>query len=89
MGDLFGFQRVTAEEIADLVLMTRKVYDTVPGDLELGNTVKWENITGQLDIPQNLLGPGNASYKPFQAPDIDFGPIEVELGDGADFAGDR
>ena len=86
MGDLFGFQRVTAEEIADLVLMTRKVYDTVPGDLELGNTVKWENITGQLNIPQNLLGPGNASYKPFQAPDIGIGPIEVELGDGAETA---
>ena len=44
MGNLFGFEGVTAKEIADLVLMTREVYDTVPGALELGNTVKWENI---------------------------------------------
>ena len=67
MGDLFGFQRVTAGEIADLVRMSRQSYETVPQ-----NVNAWENITGQLVIPQNLLGPGNASYKPFQAPDIDF-----------------
>lgn len=67
MGDLFGFQRVTAGEIADLVRMSRQSYAFEPADVN-----SWVNITGQLDIPQNLLGPGNASYKPFQAPDIDF-----------------
>ena len=78
MSSLFEFQRVTAEEIADLALMARETYED-----RLDNLDPWENITGQLVLPQDLLGPGNASYRPFQGV-IDVDPFESELGDGGE-----
>lgn len=65
MGSLFGFQGVTAEEIADLALMARRIYDDVPLDVPPPpNTPKWENITGSLGLDPTFLGPGAASYIP-------------------------
>ncbi|NEZ58344.1 VWA domain-containing protein [Leptolyngbyaceae cyanobacterium CCMR0081] len=71
MGFLFGFERVTGEEIADLALMSREAYEDEPATLEFSNREdKWLNITGQLGLPSNLLGSENASYVPFLNPDL-------------------
>ena len=65
MGTLFGFDKVTDEEITDLVLMSRQSYQSIPGELTSDDgSVEWENITDQIGLDPAFLGPEGASYIP-------------------------